>query len=68
MVKLDKRSFFCLKRVGSSIRDLHPISLIGSIDKILANVLANLLRKLFSDVISENQSAFCGCPANSWIV
>lgn len=38
-----------------SIRDFRPISLIGSIYKILAKVLANRLRRVFSHVVSGFQ-------------
>lgn len=37
---------------------IRPISLIGSIYKILAKVLANRLQMILSDIISANQSAF----------
>lgn len=44
----------------SSISDFRPISLIGSIYKILAKVLANRLKKVVPRVIGEAQSAFLG--------
>lgn len=44
----------------SSISDFRPISLIGSIYKILAKVLANRLKKVVPRVIGEAQLAFLG--------
>lgn len=41
-----------------SIKDFRPISLIGSLYKILAKVLANRLRKVLPEIISEIQGAF----------
>lgn len=46
------------KEGASSIKDFRPISLIGSLYKILAKVLANCLQRLLPDIIFENQSAF----------
>lgn len=47
------------KKEGAlSIKDFHPISLIGSLYKILAKVLAKRLRKVLPDIISDNQGAF----------
>lgn len=40
------------------LKDFGPISLIGSIYKILAKVLANRHRMVLSNIISESQSAF----------
>ena len=40
------------------LNDFCPISLVGSMYKILAKVLANRLRSVIGDVISESQSAF----------
>ncbi|GAU20017.1 hypothetical protein TSUD_273520 [Trifolium subterraneum] len=41
-----------------SLNDFRPISLVGSIYKILAKVLANRLRLVIGSVISESQTAF----------
>lgn len=41
-----------------SIRDIHPISLIGSIYKILAKVLASRIQRVLPHIISEAQGAF----------
>ena len=41
-----------------SIKDFRPISLIGSLYKILAKVLANRLCKVLPEIISEIQGAF----------
>jgi len=41
-----------------SLNDFRPISLVGSLYKILAKLLANKLRQVIGSVISEAQSAF----------
>ena len=48
------------KNDASNIRDFHPISLVGSMYKILAKVLANRLRVVLDRLISENQNSFVG--------
>jgi hypothetical protein len=40
------------------LNDFRPISLVGSLYKILAKVLANRLRLVVGNVISETQTAF----------
>ncbi|GJV67006.1 RNA-directed DNA polymerase, eukaryota [Tanacetum coccineum] len=40
------------------VKDFRPISLIGSVYKIIAKVLANRLSLVISDLVSEEQSAF----------
>jgi hypothetical protein len=40
------------------VRDFRPISLVGSVYKILAKVLANRLRLVMEDIISPSQNAF----------
>lgn len=40
------------------LNDYRPISLVGSIYKVLAKVLANRLRQVIGTVVSEEQSAF----------
>jgi len=42
----------------SSLKDFRPISLLGSLYKILAKVLAGRLSKVMSSVISKSQSTF----------
>ena len=48
------------KNDASNIRDFRPISLVGSVYKILAKVLANRLRMVLDWLISENQNSFVG--------
>uniref|UniRef100_A0A2N9GAG5 Reverse transcriptase domain-containing protein n=1 Tax=Fagus sylvatica TaxID=28930 RepID=A0A2N9GAG5_FAGSY len=43
-----------------NIKDFRPISLIGSIYKLLAKVLANRLRGVLDGLVSETQNAFVG--------
>ncbi len=43
-----------------NIRDFRPISLIGSVYKILAKVLANQFRLVLDGIISESHNAFVG--------
>jgi len=40
------------------LNDFRPISLVGSMYKIIAKLLANKLRLVISSVVSETQSAF----------
>ena len=40
------------------VKDFRPISLIGGVYKIIAKVLANRLKEVIKDVISESQNAF----------
>jgi hypothetical protein len=40
------------------LNDFRPISLVGCLYKVLANVLANRLRSVVSCVVSESQSTF----------
>ena len=44
----------------SNIRDFRPISLVGSVYKILAKVLANRLKEVLDQLISESQNNFVG--------
>uniref|UniRef100_A0A2N9GHA4 Reverse transcriptase domain-containing protein n=1 Tax=Fagus sylvatica TaxID=28930 RepID=A0A2N9GHA4_FAGSY len=48
------------KQNALNIRDFRPVSLIGSVYKILAKVLANRLRRVLDGVVSESQNAFMG--------
>uniref|UniRef100_A0A2N9I4J4 Reverse transcriptase domain-containing protein n=1 Tax=Fagus sylvatica TaxID=28930 RepID=A0A2N9I4J4_FAGSY len=48
------------KQNALNIRDFRPISLIGSVYKILSKVLANRLRRVLGGLVSESQNAFVG--------
>jgi hypothetical protein len=40
------------------VKDFQPISLVGSVYKILAKVLANRLSRVLSTIISPSQNVF----------
>ena len=40
------------------LNEFRPISIVGSMHKILAKVLANRLRTVIGSVVSDSQSAF----------
>ena len=47
------------KKAGAEdVRDFRPISLVGSIYKVMAKVLAKRLKSVLAGVISESQNAF----------
>ncbi|KAL0011411.1 hypothetical protein SO802_006519 [Lithocarpus litseifolius] len=48
------------KNDASNIRDFRPISLVGSLYKILSKVLANRLKVVLDQLISESQNSFVG--------
>ena len=45
---------------ASNVRDFHPISLVGSVYKILAKVLAIRLRVVLDQLIFETHNSFVG--------
>ena len=45
---------------ASNVRDFRPISLVGSVYKILAKVLANRLRVVLDQLIFETHNSFVG--------
>ena len=45
---------------ASNVRDFCPISLVGSVYKILAKVLANRLRVVLDQLIFETHNSFVG--------
>ena len=48
------------KNGASNIRDFRLISLVGSVYKILAKVLANRLKEVLDQLISKSQNSFVG--------
>ena len=60
-VKSLNTTFLVLVPKGRSVedlKDLRPISLVGSLYKILSKVLANRIKRVLSLVISQSQNAF----------
>ena len=43
-----------------NIKDFQPISLVGSVYKLLSKLLANRLRVVLDSLISESQNSFVG--------
>ena len=48
------------KNNALKIKDFRPISLVGSVYKLLSKVLANRLRRVMDILISESQNSFVG--------
>ena len=48
------------KRGVEDLIDFRPISLVGSVYKLLAKVLANRLKRVVGKVVYETQNAFVG--------
>ena len=48
------------KNGASNIRDFRPIGLVGSVYKIFAKVLANRLKEVLDQLISESHNSFMG--------
>ena len=48
-----------------NIKDFHPISLVGSVFKLLSKVLANRLRVVLDNLIFETQNFVCWRKADS---
>ena len=46
------------KREAEDLKDFKPISLLGSLYKLLAKVLANRLKRVVGMVVSDAQNAF----------
>ena len=46
------------KAIAEDLRDFRPISLVGSLFKMLAKVLANRLKKVVEKVVSSAQHTF----------
>lgn len=63
LVKGINSSFITLvpkKENPVGLADYRPISLVGSLYKILSKVLSSRLKAVLPQIISENQSAFLG--------
>ena len=45
-------------RTVEDLKDLRPISLVGSLYKILSKVLANRIKRVMGLIISQSQNAF----------
>ena len=43
---------------ADDLKDFRPISIVGSLYKLLAKVLANRLKEVVGKVISSSQNAF----------
>ncbi|KAL6332093.1 hypothetical protein AAG906_020774 [Vitis piasezkii] len=68
-VKSINASFLVLipKKGGAEdLKDFRPISLVGSLYKLLANVLANRLKKVMGKIASKSQNAF-GDPLSPYL-
>ena len=48
------------KNNALNIKDFRPINLVGSVYKLLSKVLANRLRRVMDNLISESQNSFVG--------
>ena len=48
------------KNYALNIKDFRPISLVGSVYKLLSKVLANRLRRVPDNLILESQNSFVG--------
>nr|GEZ24255.1 RNA-directed DNA polymerase, eukaryota [Tanacetum cinerariifolium] len=53
-----KRACGIVTQNAKTVKDFHPISLIGSLYKIIAKILANRLSFIIPDLISDVQLAF----------
>ena len=53
-------AFIPKKQNARNIKDFRPISLIGSIYKLLSKILTNRLKTVMENIISESQNAFVG--------
>ena len=48
------------KNNALNIKDFRPISLVGSVYKLLSKVLANRLRRVLDNLFSESHNSFVG--------
>ena len=53
-------TLICKKCNAVNIKDFRPISLVGSVYKLLPKVLVNRLRVVLDNLISKTQNLFVG--------
>ena len=50
---------------AEDLKDFTPISLFGSVYKLIAKVLANRLKKVMHSLVNTGSECFCGRKTNS---
>ena len=46
------------KKVATEVKDFRPISMVGSVDKVIAKILSRRLREVLPKLVGETQPAF----------